>query len=141
MREYTEEADFIIIDDDPLGTLITKRIINLSLPKATVITFANWKPAIEYFSRVIAGFPCTKAYMVFLEIHMEFGSGWEFLEAFQNMDAAIRKKVNISILSTILSDKDLLRANMYTVINKFIEKPLSSAKFNDVISDTVCIRK
>lgn len=133
MNGFVEDVDFIIIDDDPFGVLITKRIITLSLPGATVITFSSWQPAIEYLGKVAAGPPRKKTSTVLLEIHMGFGSGWEFLEAFQKLDKKVQNCTRLSILSTIISDRDLLNANKFALINTVIEKPLSAEKLNTVL--------
>lgn len=134
MNGFVEGANFIIIDDDPFGVLITKRIITLSLPEATVTVFSSWQPAIEYLGKVAARTHDKKETTILLEIHMGFGSGWEFLEAFQKLDKKIQNCVRLSILSTIISDRDLLNASKYALINTVIEKPLSADKLNKVLT-------
>ena len=59
---------------------------------------------------------------------MPYLSGWEFLEAFDLFDTAIKEQYDIYILSSSVAqnDIDLAKENPYVI--DFIEKPLNKAK-------------
>jgi CheY-like chemotaxis protein len=51
--------------------------------------------------------------------------GFQFLEAFENLNETIQKKCKIIMLSTSDSFKDLNRANKSRFVHKFLNKPLN----------------
>lgn len=126
-----ETFHILIIDDDEINNFIAAKLIDKIPPKAKVSTCINGKEGINFVKSKLdnqAEFPD----IIFLDINMPIMNGWEFLEEYEQLKSNINKKVTINMLSSSVYNDDIIKAETFTTVNKFISKPLTVDKIRDL---------
>ncbi|MEH6769630.1 response regulator [Maribacter arcticus] len=118
---------FLLVDDDPLNNYITKRTLEISLGEVHITDFTNPEDGLEFIKSEPIHNPTDGKTTLFLDINMPLLSGWEFLEAFDLLDASIKEQYNIYILSSSVDHYDINLAKVNPFVLDFIEKPLNQA--------------
>ncbi len=116
---------FILVDDDPISNLLSKKVIEKNLGEVEVKDFITPELALEYIETEFEHKQAEEKITLFLDINMPTLTGWEFLEEFGTFAAQIKKQFNIYILSSSINPADILRAKQNPLILDFIEKPIN----------------
>ncbi len=74
-----------------------------------------------------------KADLIFLDINMPRVNGFEFLEAYQQLDPKLKSEVVIVMLTTSLNPDDHVRAMNTKEVTEFHNKPLTEKSVRDLI--------
>ncbi len=129
----TQEAisEFIVIDDDKLNNLICTKIIQLSLPGATVSTFTDPEKGLDHI-RTSSGKWCSRG-IVFLDINMPSLSGWEVLDIFEGYPDEVKEHVSIYVVSSSVDTHDKEKAEANPFVSGYIPKALSIEKLRSVL--------
>jgi response regulator of citrate/malate metabolism len=69
--------------------------------------------------------------MIFLDINMPKMNGWDFLDAYQQVE----DKVKVYMLSSSINSKDIQKSETYEVVNGFICKPLVVEKLSEILKE------
>jgi len=110
----------LIVDDDPVATLILKKNLELIQVNQETITFSNGEEAYAYFKK---NYNEKENYYVFLDINMPLMNGWDFLNS---IDPFINKaNTHIYILTSSINKLDMDKATQYTLIEKYLSKPIN----------------
>ncbi len=110
----------LIVDDDPVATLILKKNLELIQVNQETITFSNGEEAYAYFKKK---YNEKENYYVFLDINMPLMNGWDFLNS---IDSFINKaNTHIYILTSSINKLDMDKATQYTLIEKYLSKPIN----------------
>lgn len=121
-----------IIDDDNIFTLVTKKIIEFVDSSENVQLFKNGKEALLAFQKSIDDEkPLSE--IIFLDINMPLMGGFEFLDKLEKF--AVSYNLCVYIFTSSINPEDQKRAQDYTVVRKFIEKPLTVEKMNWIMAD------
>ncbi len=75
-----EAKRFILVDDDPLTNLLTKKIIERNLGEVEVKDFDIPELALEYIETEFDNKQSNGKTVLFLDINMPTLTGWEFLD-------------------------------------------------------------
>ncbi|HMG68450.1 MAG TPA: response regulator [Chitinophagaceae bacterium] len=118
--------DFIIIDDDPFGNMLARRITELTLPGAGIKTFTDAELALGYILSGYSGNAANDA-ILFLDINMPILTGWDVLHRFDHFPDGVKKRVKIFMLSSSISIEDKGRARGNPLVAGYITKPLTQA--------------
>jgi CheY-like chemotaxis protein len=70
--------------------------------------------------------------LILLDLNMPVMNGFEFLEAYQQYEEALKRGVAIVILTTSLNPKDIERVKDKGVV-EFLNKPLAQDKLKEVL--------
>ncbi len=124
--------DFIVIDDDPINNIICTKVIELTVPGATVCTFLEPELGLEYL-RVAYPAREGREVIVFLDINMPSLTGWEVLDIFTHFPAAVREHVTIYMLSSSVDPNDQQRADEHPLVAGYVIKSLSQAKLRSLM--------
>ncbi len=116
---------FILVDDDPLTNLLTKKVIEKNLEGAEVKDFDAPEFALEYIQTEFGHKQLEEKVTLFLDLNMPTLTGWEFLDKYETFAASIKNQFNIYILSSSIDPCDIERAKLNPLVIDFIEKPIN----------------
>jgi CheY-like chemotaxis protein len=121
------KLEVLIIDDDKLSILIHEKMIKISSFDTQPLSFLNGKLGLDY---IHGNNDANKVYLIFLDINMPVMNGWEFLDAVNQ--SPIAAQVMVAVLSSSTNEKDKQKANQYTQVIKYLEKPLNLQKLEEL---------
>jgi len=114
----------MLIDDDPNDNYFHQREINKVISNITIIEKSSGLDALEYL-RSNKDNRQMLPDLIFLDINMPVIDGWEFLDAYREIDISIKNEVIIIMLSTSGNPDDILKATTYSAVSDYITKPLT----------------
>lgn len=118
---------FLIVDDDSINNLLTKMVLKKTFLEVQVNAFTEPKDALNFMKCEQNFLPENGKIILFLDINMPTMTGWEYLDAFEQFDEAIKNLYEIYILSSSVHPKDITRAKENCHVIDFLEKPLKKA--------------
>jgi len=117
----------IIIDDDPILTMIFKRLLDKCDIHSSPIDFNNGEQGIEY---LLENYHIEPLFIVFLDINMPVMNGWEFMEKLKSFAAP--DKVKIYILSSSTNQSDIIKSKSNEFVVDYMVKPLMFETANNL---------
>ncbi|MEC4048653.1 response regulator [Flavobacterium sp. SUN046] len=119
----------LLIDDDEGTNFLNKFIIEKTGIAEKVDTVYNGKEALEYLTNTgkysHRGSEYSQPALIILDINMPIMDGWEFINAYNNLDDNQKGEIVIVMLSTSENPDDIERAQKLTSISEFRNKPLT----------------
>jgi CheY-like chemotaxis protein len=104
----------VLIDDDPISTFVTEKLINKNIKMpCQIFTFDNALEALKNIYKIEPNY-------LFLDLNMPEMTGWDFLEEFEPH----HKTPEIYILSSSVDERDISKAGEYRQVKKYLSKPL-----------------
>ncbi len=128
--------NILLIDDDPLFSMLNKRMIRTIDKEAEFYICENGADAIDYLKNCIAE-NIKLPDIIFLDLNMPVIDGWEFLKEYDSLRAFVDNRVMIYILSSSISPYDVSRAKEMVYVKDYLPKPVNKATLELVLS-TVC---
>lgn len=116
-----------LIDDDEIQNLINTKVISIVAEGIQVKAFTSAETALSALKEKVDGLPD----MIFLDINMPKMNGWDFLDAYQQVE----DKVKVYMLSSSINSKDIQKSETYEVVNGFICKPLVVEKLSEILKE------
>jgi CheY-like chemotaxis protein len=113
-----------LVDDDPINNLINKRLLAKVGIGGRIEEFLSGEKALEKIGELNPD----ESLLIFLDINMPVLNGWEFLDKYLQIYSV--RKDKIVILSSSIDFQDRQRANDYSIVSGFLEKPLTIDKIN-----------
>ncbi|SMC82144.1 response regulator [Pedobacter nyackensis] len=115
------KINLLVIDDDDINIFIIKKIVEKTGYNVNMVAKANGLMAIDYLKTTMdeENFP----HLVLIDINMPVLNGWEFLDAYAELN--INKRVDMYMLSSSVYENDIEKAKTYLKVRGFISKPLS----------------
>ncbi len=113
---------FVLIDDNEIDQLLHRKIIELTVPNAVITQYTGGQEALSAISTKA---PENQEIIMLLDIKMPVMDGFQFLEAFENLDNAIKCQYNIYVLSSSSNQFDISKATNNTHVKGMITKPLA----------------
>ncbi|MEJ1221273.1 response regulator [Sediminicola sp. 1XM1-17] len=123
-----------IIDDDPIFVYGTKKIMKKIDFSDEVLVFNNGQEALDGLVKLAAQNK-TLPSVIFLDINMPIMDGWEFLEDFVKIPNNNRENVTIYIISSSIDPMDIQKAQLYSLVNNYILKPIRITDLEKVLND------
>ncbi|KFC60574.1 hypothetical protein FEM08_06160 [Flavobacterium gilvum] len=126
-----------MVDDDLATNFINKKIIQKANIIEHVQVALNGREAIDYicnkgkFESDNGKYP--KPQLILLDINMPVMDGWEFIEAYQNLDEAIKNNIVIVMLSSSFNPADKAKAESIAEISEFRQKPMTKDALLEII--------
>ncbi|MDB2462741.1 response regulator [Algibacter sp.] len=114
----------LLIDDDKFTSFYNEKIVKKHGGFGVITSVNRGTLALEYLKKAIAGL-VEKPNTIFLDLNMPAMNGWEFIEAYNELDAEFIKTIKLMILTSSSNPKDQERAKTIGIINNYINKPLS----------------
>ncbi len=118
----------VLVDDEKIDQMIYQRILERSGVVHKIMTFSMAEDALEFLKQP----DCPEIDVIFLDINMPRMNGFEFLEAATAEFGEEFAKLVVVMLTTSLNPSDHDRAASYSVVKKFIHKPLTVDHIGEV---------
>lgn len=112
----------MLVDDNPMDNMVNGQLITNAGFAKNVNVFETGRDTLEFLKGAAAD---ELPEVIFLDIIMPGMDGFQFLEEFEKLDASIRSRCKVILLSSSDSFKDLNRANKNKLVRKFLNKPLT----------------
>jgi CheY-like chemotaxis protein len=120
-----------LIDDDDVFVFLTKKIIERSGADVSLSVFSNGQEGIEYIKGIAADEDLLPD-VILLDLNMPVMDGWEFLNAYQELELA--RNIALYIVTSSISPYEVERAKHIKEVQEFIVKPIAKEKFIDIIA-------
>lgn len=122
--------NFIIIDDSRIDLMIASKTIGTSgIDFETLNEFSSASEALEH---IRVNNPVHHTVML-IDIQMPVMNGFAFMDEFEKLPSGLRQQYTCMYLTSSLNDVDRLRAQKYTDIKAFVNKPITGEKLNEVL--------
>ncbi|NHE59700.1 response regulator [Cyclobacterium plantarum] len=110
----------VLIDDDPISIFVTEKLIQRNIMEpCRVFSFDNAMDALKDIYQI-------NPHYLFLDLNMPEMTGWDFLEVFN----PVKADPEIYILSSSVDERDIMKANQYDKVKKYLSKPLIKQYIN-----------
>lgn len=117
-------GEVMIIDDNKIDLYISSQTILRSCFAQKILEYSSAVDALTYLrlhSNDLRHIP----EVIFVDIYMPGMSGFEFMEAYNDLPLHVKKHSRVYIISSSIDKQDINRANADSNIIAFYEKPLS----------------
>ncbi len=113
-----------VIDDSPLERVISDMLLRKSFFAKKVVSFSAGADALAYITEH-ANEPEKLPEIIFLDIQMPVMTGFDFLDKYMEIVGQMARQPIIFIMSSSLNDEDFMEAKKYSVVKRFISKPMT----------------
>lgn len=121
--EMKRPLDLLIVDDDDICMLLQRRVARASGLFNSIRSAANGKLALDILNQAKNGKDPLPD-VIFLDLNMPVMNGFQFLDAFNNLNLKNKAKISIVILSSSPDEKDKADAAALGAAF-YLTKPLS----------------
>lgn len=125
---------FIIIDDSELDCFIAKKIIQQTDKSIKVVTYTDAISALRQINDN-TDMHSDLLTIILLDLRLPIMSGFEFVEEFERLPNNIRSKYLIYVLSSSMNRNDKSRVDSNENIIKMMDKPLTKAAFDAIVTE------
>ena len=128
---------FLVIDDNEIDRLITSRLLT-SGGMTDVHTVNGGLEGIDWIKRHVDNIG--QHLVVLVDIMMPGMDGFQFMEAFDSLDASVKQVIEVFMLSSTLDPRDIKRAASNKTVRELLSKPLPVAKFSAAVHEIEMVR-
>lgn len=115
----------MIIDDDPVNNILARHTIRHFDSSIVIDDYSDPERALNYLEEQSKNRVQKLPDIIFLDLNMPFVDGWTFLESYKNLLPFFNKDIEIYLLTSSHSHKDMQKAKTFPVISNYISKPLN----------------
>jgi len=131
-------SNIMIIDDNKIDLFISQKIIEKYNPEIKIKTYTNAISALDYLkiSTLKTNLKTiVTPDLILLDINMPQMDGFEFIEAFKQINLDINKDIKVFMLSSSLYPEDIKKAEHDICCSGYLNKPITVNKLRDIIEE------
>jgi CheY-like chemotaxis protein len=117
----------LLIDDDEPTNFLHELVIKKSNCTENCIVMSGGQKALDYLHT------STTPNLIFLDINMPAMNGWEFLEAFRDLNISQKDKIVIVMLTTSLNPDEEEKSKLFKEVQDFKRKPLTNTMLQEIV--------
>ncbi|MEL7340167.1 MAG: response regulator [Bacteroidota bacterium] len=128
----------LLVDDDEDDNIYHQYIIKKSGFTKRVQAVYHGREALDYLQKrgkYSSEGAAEKPDLIFLDINMPVMNGWEFLEAYNQLDPSLQATSIIVMLTTSINPDDRDKAKQYSGVAQFLNKPLQQEDLERLIKE------
>ncbi|UPZ14853.1 response regulator [Flavobacterium humidisoli] len=122
----------MIIDDNLIDLYIISRMVTQNNFGKNVLHYTEAQEAMKYLQENqdnISKLP----QIIFVDIYMPLMSGFEFMEAYDKLSAALKNYCKTYIISSTIDNEDIARSSSNTNVVSFHVKPITKEFLDRII--------
>ena len=120
----------LLIDDDPITTFLTERLLQHEGLSDTAATFQSPTKALAFLLRQIPAGLVPQ--VILLDLNMPTISGWDFLDILKRHEVQLQGQCIVYLLTSCLVPSDEVRAKTYPLVAGLLLKPLDKDKIQQI---------
>lgn len=131
MNKGMEKKNVLLVDDDRIYNFLNQHTIEAIGLAKHVYTALNGREALEMFNKYLNGlieFP----ELVLLDLNMPIMDGFEFFEAFKELDIPNKDKIQVVVVTSSADPRDILRAKSIG-LKYYINKPITPVALEAIV--------
>lgn len=121
------KTDVLLVDDDAILLMMLQKMISKTGFHPSPGKYLNGKLA---FDHIVKNDDSKTNFIVLLDLNMPVMNGWEFLERIN--DSNINSPVYVIIVTSSVDMRDRDKANAYSQVIHFMEKPVNETKIKSL---------
>jgi CheY-like chemotaxis protein len=121
--------DILVVDDSDAFIKLTRRSLEKAGVKCNIADVSNGRRALDY---LVGEEKCPD--VILLDMNMPVMDGFDFLAEYEQGHKCLDKTLVYMLTSSIM-EKDKSKAQAYSSLRAYFEKPLTSDNINQILAD------
>jgi CheY-like chemotaxis protein len=117
--------NIMLIDDDPVNNLISRETIRHFDPSIKVVEYDKPDEALDFLVEQSKLRTQSLPDVIFLDLNMPLINGWSFLDEYKHILQFFNADIELFLLTSSVSHKDMQKAQSFPIISHYISKPLT----------------
>ena len=122
----------LLVDDDEINNFLSNELIRLYQPDVAIESVLYVDEALKHLAEKINNNQSLPD-VILVDINMPDLNGWDFMDAFEKMDAAAIKNVRVYVYTSSIYYKDLEKVKNYKSVIKLISKPFTDDMIGEIL--------
>lgn len=126
----------LLVDDDFATNFINKKILQKNNIADHIQVALNGNEALDYLCNQgkFESKDIKQPQLILVDINMAVMDGWEFIEAYQNLNFENKEKIVMVMLSSSFNPADKAKADSIKEISDFKQKPMSKEALIEILT-------
>ncbi len=131
-----QQYHFIIIDDSPFDCLIAEKVVQNAQRHRSIKSFQDAQKALAYIAQGGNQDHHAKN-IILLDIQMPVMNGFAFLDQFEALPEEVTGNYVVFFTTSSINANDITRSGNYRSVRHFLNKPLTTVNFRQLIDQLV----